>query len=59
MIITLSDLGGTLLDAETYSCKLAADALKEIAALRIPLIIMSSKTRGETVLNLIRTDRSG
>jgi len=47
MIIIFTDLDGTLLDAETYSCELAADALKEIAALRIPLVMMSSKTRSE------------
>ena len=47
MIIILTDLDGTLLDAETYSCEPAADVLKEIAALQIPLVMMSSKTRSE------------
>ncbi|TFG92065.1 MAG: HAD-IIB family hydrolase [Syntrophobacterales bacterium] len=47
MIIIFTDLDGTLLDTETYSYQPAVDALKEIADLQIPLIMMSSKTRSE------------
>ncbi|MDO9515000.1 MAG: HAD-IIB family hydrolase [Syntrophales bacterium] len=54
MIIVFTDLDGTLLDAETYSYQPAADALQEIAALQIPLIIMSSKTRSE--IEFVRRD---
>lgn len=54
MIIIMTDLDGTLLDAETYSFRPAAGALEEIAALRIPLVVMSSKTRGE--IEAVRRD---
>lgn len=54
MIIIFTDLDGTLLDAETYSYQPASDALKAIAALHIPLVIISSKTRSE--IETVRRD---
>ncbi|MCS7023694.1 MAG: HAD-IIB family hydrolase [Bryobacteraceae bacterium] len=42
-----SDLDGTLLDPETYSWQAAQQALERIEQLRIPLILVSSKTRAE------------
>ncbi len=54
MIVIFTDLDGTLLDAETYSCRPAADALREIADYRIPLVIISSKTAAE--IEWIRQD---
>jgi len=54
MIVIFTDLDGTLLDAETYSWRPAADALKEIAGRRIPLVIISSKTAAE--IEWIRRD---
>jgi len=47
MIIIFTDLDGTLLDAETYSYHPAVGALREVAALRIPLVVISSKTGSE------------
>jgi len=47
MIVIFTDLDGTLLDAETYSYRSAADALQEIAVFRIPLVMVSSKTKRE------------
>ena len=49
-----TDLDGTLLDAETYSFRPAADALSEIADRWIPLVIISSKTAAE--IEWIRQD---
>jgi mannosyl-3-phosphoglycerate phosphatase len=54
MIVIFTDLDGTLLDAETYSWRPAADALREIAGCRIPLVIISSKTAAE--IEWIRRD---
>lgn len=45
-VIIFSDLDGTLLD-ETYSFAAAMPALEMIAARNIPLVLCSSKTRGE------------
>ena len=47
MIIIFTDLDGTLLDAASYSYEPAREALKEIAALQIPLVMISSKTKKE------------
>lgn len=45
--VIFTDLDGTLLDAESYSCAAAQPALKQIAVSDIPLIFCSSKTRAE------------
>jgi hydroxypyruvate reductase len=45
--IIITDLDGTLLDAATYSCAPARQALDIIRARGIPLILCSSKTRAE------------
>lgn len=47
MIVILSDLDGTLLDARDYSFRPAREALREIERLAIPLVLVSSKTRTE------------
>ncbi len=47
MIVIFTDLDGTLLDAEDYSFDPAAQALAVIGELRIPLVIISSKTCSE------------
>ena len=47
MIVILSDLDGTLLDADHYSFSAAGEALREIERRRIPLVLASSKTRAE------------
>ena len=46
-IIVLTDLDGTLLDAATYSFEGASEALKALKERKIPLILVSSKTRAE------------
>lgn len=46
-IIIFTDLDGTLLDHQTYSFQEALPALTEIKKRNIPLILCSSKTRGE------------
>lgn len=48
-ILIFTDLDGTLLDDQTYDFKPALPALKRIHSLRIPLIVVSSKTRAEIV----------
>ncbi len=45
--VVFTDLDGTLLDADTYSWAAATPALKALRASRIPLILVSSKTRAE------------
>jgi len=45
--IIITDLDGTLLDAATYSCAPARQALDIIRERGIPLILCSSKTRAE------------
>ena len=50
MKMIISDLDGCLLDHDTYSFKLANEALLRIKELAVPLIICSSKTRGEIEL---------
>ena len=46
-IAIFSDLDGTLLDGRTYSFEAARPALARLAALGVPLILSSSKTRRE------------
>jgi mannosyl-3-phosphoglycerate phosphatase len=46
-ILVYTDLDGTLLDYHTYSFREALPALREIKKRNIPLILCSSKTRGE------------
>jgi len=46
-IIIFTDLDGTLLDDQTYDFEPALSALKFIRSRKIPLIVVSSKTRAE------------
>jgi len=46
-ILIYTDLDGTLLDHHTYSFKEALPALAEIKKRNVPLILCSSKTKGE------------
>ncbi len=46
-MVVFTDLDGTLLDSATYSFDAARDALAELRARGIPLVIVSSKTRAE------------
>jgi mannosyl-3-phosphoglycerate phosphatase len=50
MKIVYTDLDGTLLDYNTYSFKSAEPALNQLRFHRIPLILVTSKTRSETEL---------
>jgi mannosyl-3-phosphoglycerate phosphatase len=45
--LVLTDLDGTLLDGLTYSYEPAQPALRELRQRRIPLVLVSSKTRAE------------
>jgi mannosyl-3-phosphoglycerate phosphatase len=54
MTVLFTDLDGTLLDDKTYSWKAAEPALRIVAALEIPWIIVSSKTRAE--IEVLRRD---
>lgn len=45
--VVFTDLDGTLLDAGSYSFEAAAKALHSLRTLRVPLVIVSSKTRAE------------
>jgi mannosyl-3-phosphoglycerate phosphatase len=47
LVIIFSDLDGTLLDQETYSWEEARPALERCVAERVPVILVSSKTRAE------------
>lgn len=49
-LILFSDLDGTLLDYATYSFKEAVPALRALREKEIPLVLCSSKTRGEILL---------
>lgn len=49
MYIIFTDLDGTLLDHYTYSFDVASEALKLIKAMKIPLIIVTSKTASEVI----------
>jgi len=46
-MVVFTDLDGTLLDSKTYSFEAAREALTELRARDIPLIVVSSKTRAE------------
>ena len=46
-ILIYTDLDGTLLDHHTYSFQKALPALAEIKKRSVPLILCSSKTKGE------------
>ncbi len=46
-MVVFTDLDGTLLDGATYSFDAAREALAELRAREIPLVIVSSKTRAE------------
>jgi mannosyl-3-phosphoglycerate phosphatase len=46
-VIIFTDLDGTLLDSENYAFEQALPALRLIHSLKIPLVIVSSKTRSE------------
>ncbi len=46
-LVIISDLDGTLLDHQTYSFSAALPALELIKSKGVPLIICTSKTRGE------------
>lgn len=46
-LIIFTDLDGSLLDGETYQYDAASEALAEIAARKIPLVLCTSKTRAE------------
>jgi mannosyl-3-phosphoglycerate phosphatase len=46
-ILIFTDLDGTLLDNQTYDFKPALPALRLVHSLKIPLILVSSKTRAE------------
>ena len=48
-LIVFTDLDGTLLDHDTYSCAEANPALDRLRALKIPLILASSKTAAEII----------
>lgn len=45
--VIFTELDGTLLDEVTYSCREALLALSSIAASGTPLVMCSSKTKGE------------
>lgn len=46
-MVVFSDLDGTLLDSSTYSFEAAREALEELRARSIPLVVVSSKTQAE------------
>ena len=46
-MVIFTDLDGTLLDSDTYSFDAATDALDELRAREIPVVLVSSKTRSE------------
>lgn len=50
MKLIITDLDGTLLDHHSYSFEPAQKALDRIRELSVPLILCSSKTRGEMML---------
>ncbi len=49
-LIVFSDLDGSLLDAETYAWDEARPAVDALRRLDIPLVLASSKTRGEVIV---------
>ncbi|MDH4301745.1 MAG: HAD-IIB family hydrolase [Nitrospira sp.] len=46
-MVVFTDLDGTLLDGSTYSFDAAREALDELRARSIPIVVVSSKTRAE------------
>ena len=46
-LIVFTDLDGTLLDQNTYSYRASLPALRKLQALKMPVILCSSKTRAE------------
>jgi mannosyl-3-phosphoglycerate phosphatase len=46
-LIVFTDLDGTLLDQVTYSYRASLPALRKLQALKMPVILCSSKTRAE------------
>jgi mannosyl-3-phosphoglycerate phosphatase len=46
-LVVFTDLDGTLLDATTYSFEAAKQALDALRVRRVPIVIVSSKTRAE------------
>ncbi len=46
-LVVITDLDGTLLDNETYSCDAAREALDALAAAGVPVVASSSKTHAE------------
>ena len=46
-MVVFTDLDGTLLDSTTYSFEAAREALDELRARSIPIVVVSSKTRAE------------
>jgi mannosyl-3-phosphoglycerate phosphatase len=48
-LVVFSDLDGTLLDPATYTFDEARPALDQLQAMRIPLVVSTSKTRAEVV----------
>jgi mannosyl-3-phosphoglycerate phosphatase len=46
-LLVVTDLDGTLLDAETYVLDPAREALDALRAARVPLVVATSKTRAE------------
>lgn len=46
-LLVFTDLDGSLLNHEDYSCQEALPAISRLRARRIPLIFVTSKTRGE------------
>lgn len=46
-LLIFTDLDGTLLDHDTYSCEPARQALNEVERRGIPLVLCTSKTRAE------------
>lgn len=47
MLIIFTDLDGTLLDRDTYSWQAALPALAQVKDRSVPLVFVTSKTRGE------------
>ena len=45
--MVFTDLDGTLLDHDTYGWEAAAPALEQLKAKRVPVVLISSKTRAE------------
>ncbi|MGE3843482.1 MAG: HAD-IIB family hydrolase [Vicinamibacterales bacterium] len=46
-LLVVTDLDGTLLDEQTYSCDAAREALEALARRDVPLVLATSKTQAE------------